>query len=184
LNSPARAASASGAEGSGPVAVSVMGRLRLGRSTTARTIRRVRDATLRIPCAGSICSPTSGSPARPRRKRSGGGTGALLRCEGGRGRRAGEAAEQRIDDRAQAKQILQRSQVGAGLSVDWGGHGGVEVSPLGGDQGPTSVRQDEDQLQPSVSVRLAQDGQGLPFKRMMWADDGHALREVPELGSV
>jgi len=75
--------------------------------------------------------------------------------------------EKSIDNRAQPKQVLQRSQVRVGLLVHWGGHGGVDVSPLGRDQGPTSVRQDQDQVQPILSVRLAQDGQGLPFERMM-----------------
>jgi hypothetical protein len=39
-------------------------------------------------------------------------------------------------------------------------------------------------MEPRLSVRLAQDGQGLTFERMMRADDGHPLREVPEVGSV
>jgi hypothetical protein len=39
-------------------------------------------------------------------------------------------------------------------------------------------------MQPILSVRLAQDGERLPLERVVTPDDGHALREVPEVGSV
>lgn len=61
---------------------------------------------------------------------------------------------------------------------------GAEVGPRGRDQGPTAVRQDEDEMEPILSVRLTQDGEGLPLKGVVSPDDGHALREVLVMGSV
>lgn len=39
-------------------------------------------------------------------------------------------------------------------------------------------------MQPTLAVRLPQDGERLPLERVVGPDDGHALREVPEVGSV
>ena len=61
---------------------------------------------------------------------------------------------------------------------------GLEVGPLGGDQGLASIRQNQDELQAAVAVRVPEHLQRLAFKSVVRAGDGHPLREVLRVGSV
>jgi hypothetical protein len=39
-------------------------------------------------------------------------------------------------------------------------------------------------MEPILSVRVAQDSEGLPLERVVTPDDSHSLREALEVGSV
>ena len=61
---------------------------------------------------------------------------------------------------------------------------GLEIRPFGGDQGLASVRQNQNELQAALPVRVSQDFQRLSFERVARTRDGHPLGEVPTVGSV
>jgi hypothetical protein len=60
----------------------------------------------------------------------------------------------------------------------------VEIGPGGGHEGAAAVRKDEHQLELTITMRPAQDGEGSAFEGVMWTDDGDAGREALEVGSV
>jgi hypothetical protein len=60
----------------------------------------------------------------------------------------------------------------------------VEIGPGGGHEGAAAVRKDEHQLELTITMRPAQDGEGPAFEGVMWTDDGDAGREALEVGSV
>jgi len=61
---------------------------------------------------------------------------------------------------------------------------GLEVRPFGGNQRLASVRQDQNELQSVLPVRLSQDFQRLSFERVVQTRDGHPHGEVLMVGSV
>jgi len=61
---------------------------------------------------------------------------------------------------------------------------GLEVRPSGGDQRLASVRQNQNELQSVLPVRVSQDFQRLSFERVVRTRDGHPLGEVLTVGSV
>ena len=61
---------------------------------------------------------------------------------------------------------------------------GLEVCPLGGNQGLASVRQNQHELQVALAVRVPEDLQGSALKGVMRTDDGHLLGKVLTVGSV
>ena len=61
---------------------------------------------------------------------------------------------------------------------------GLEVRPSGGDQRLASVRQNQNELQSVLPVRVSQDFQRLSFERVVRTRDGHPLGEVLMVGSV
>jgi len=61
---------------------------------------------------------------------------------------------------------------------------GLEVRPFSGNQRLASVRQDQNELQSVLPVRVAQDFQRLSFERVVRTGDGHPLGEVLRVGSV
>jgi hypothetical protein len=93
----------------------------------------------------------------------------------------GGAAQESINEAAQAKQVLQRADE---LRVMWGAGGGIEVRPFGGDQRLTSVGQNENELQAAAHVRVTEYLQRLSFEGVMRAGDDHSVREVLTVGSV
>jgi len=93
----------------------------------------------------------------------------------------GGAAQESVGETSGAEQVVQR---GDGRGLRWRAGDGVEVSPVGGDQRLTSVRQNEHELQAAAHARVSQQLQGLSLEGVMRAGDGHSLREVPMAGSV
>jgi hypothetical protein len=61
---------------------------------------------------------------------------------------------------------------------------GLEVRPFGGNQRPASVRQNQNELQSVLPVRVSQDFQRPSLERVVWTRDGHPLGEVLRVGSV
>jgi hypothetical protein len=61
---------------------------------------------------------------------------------------------------------------------------GLEVCPVSGNQGLTSVRQNEHELQAARHARMPENLQRLPFKWVVRTSDGHPFREVLMVGSV
>jgi hypothetical protein len=59
-----------------------------------------------------------------------------------------------------------------------------EVRPFSGNEGLTSIRQDQYELQAGGHARLAKDLQRLSMERMMRASDGDAFGKVLMMGSV
>jgi hypothetical protein len=96
-------------------------------------------------------------------------------------RQIGAAAQERVNEAAEAKQILQRA---GQLGVRCRRCRGFEVRPFGGNQRLTSVRQNEHELQAAGHASVPEDFQRLPFERMMRAGDGRSLRELLTVGSV
>jgi hypothetical protein len=96
-------------------------------------------------------------------------------------RHVGGAAQESVNEAAEAEQVLQRADE---LKAGRRACGGREVRPLGGDQRLASVRQNENELQAATHVRVPKDLQRLSLKRMMRTGDGHSLREVLTVGSV
>lgn len=70
------------------------------------------------------------------------------------------------------------------LKTNRGNRVGLEVCPFSGNQGLASVRQDQNELQSALPVRMSQDFQRLSLERVMRTGDGHPLREVLTVGSV
>ena len=64
------------------------------------------------------------------------------------------------------------------------GHVGLEVCPCGGNQRLASVRQNQNELQSVLPVRVPQDFQRLSFERVVRTGDGHPLGKVLTVGSV
>ena len=95
--------------------------------------------------------------------------------------RIGGAAQESIDEAAEAKQVLQRTD---DLRALWRVCDSFEVRPFRADQRLTPVRQNENEPQATAYVGVPEDLQRLPFERMMRAGDGHPLREVLTVGSV
>ncbi len=60
----------------------------------------------------------------------------------------------------------------------------LEVRPFGGNQGLASVRQNQNELQSVLPVRVSQDFQRLCFERVVRTGDGHPFGEVLTVGSV
>jgi hypothetical protein len=58
-----------------------------------------------------------------------------------------------------------------------------EIGPVGRNQRAGTVRQDQDQTQPTLSMDAAEDFERLPFKRMMWPNDPDESRHL-DVGSV
>ena len=59
-----------------------------------------------------------------------------------------------------------------------------EVGPFGGNEGLTSIRQNQYELQAGGHARLAKDLQRLTMERMMRASDGDAFGKVLMMGRV
>jgi len=93
----------------------------------------------------------------------------------------GGAAQESIDEAAEAKQVLQR--VGE-LRILWRACGGFEVRPFGWDQGLTPVWENQNELQATPSVRVPEDLQRLSLERVMRASNRHPSWKVPTMGSV
>jgi hypothetical protein len=93
----------------------------------------------------------------------------------------GSAAQESIDEAAEAKQVLQRPD---DLRALWRACDSFEVRPFRRDQRLTPVRKNENEQQATAHVRVPEDLQRLSFERMTRAGDGHSLREVPTVGSV
>ncbi len=64
------------------------------------------------------------------------------------------------------------------------GRVGLEVGPFSGNQGLASVRQNQNELQSALPVRVSQDVQRLSFEGVVRTRDGHPLGEVLTVGSV
>jgi hypothetical protein len=94
---------------------------------------------------------------------------------------SGGAAQENIDEAAEAKPIIQRA---GELRVLWRTCGGIEVRPFRWDQRLTPVGENQNELQAPPHVRVPEDLQRLPLKGVMRAGDDHSLREVPKVGSV
>src|SRR5215472_6722577 len=62
--------------------------------------------------------------------------------------------------------------------------GGLEVRPFGGDERLASIRQNQNELQSVLPVRVPQDFQRLSFERVVRTRDGDPLGEVLTVGSV
>src|SRR5215472_7585902 len=62
--------------------------------------------------------------------------------------------------------------------------GGLEVRPFGGDERLASIRQNKNELQSVLPVRVPQDFQRLSFERVVRTRDGDPLGEVLTVGSV
>ena len=60
----------------------------------------------------------------------------------------------------------------------------AEVRPFSGNEGLTSIRQDEYKLQAGGHSRLTENFQRLSLERMMRASDGDAFGKVLMMGSV
>jgi hypothetical protein len=61
---------------------------------------------------------------------------------------------------------------------------GLDICPIGGDQGFTPVRENEDELQAAAHACLAEDLQSLSLEGMMRTGDRYPLRKVLTVGSV
>ena len=61
---------------------------------------------------------------------------------------------------------------------------GLEVRPFGGDERLASIRQNQNELQSVLPVRVSQDFQRLSFERVVRTRDGRPLGEVLTVGSV
>ena len=64
------------------------------------------------------------------------------------------------------------------------GFSSLEVCPVSGNQGLTSIGQNEHELQAAGHARMPEDLQRLPFKWVVRTSDGHPFREVLMVGSV
>jgi hypothetical protein len=91
------------------------------------------------------------------------------------------AAEESIDEAAEVKQIVRCANKLRTMGRD---RVGLEVRPFGGNQRLASVRQNQNELQSVLPMRMAQDFQRLSFERVVWTGDGHPLGEVLRVGSV
>jgi len=90
-------------------------------------------------------------------------------------------AQECIDDTAKADQVIWRTDE---LRSMYRVAIGFEIGPVSGNQGLTSVRQDEHKLQAIGHASLTKNFQRLSFERMMRARDLYALWEVLMVGSV
>ena len=61
---------------------------------------------------------------------------------------------------------------------------GLEVRPFGRDERLASIRQNQNELQSVLPVRVPQDFQRLSFERVVQTRDGDPLGEVLTVGSV
>ena len=61
-----------------------------------------------------------------------------------------------INDAAQAEQILEGRQAGRGV-VSGLRRGGADLGPVRRNEGPTAVRQDQDPMRATLSVRLPEN---------------------------
>jgi hypothetical protein len=107
-----------------------------------------------------------------------------LLCDG-KYRRVGggrPAAEESICESAESKQVFLRGQ--QLMFVSRVHRRGIEVGPVSWNQGAASIRQNEHEIEPIVSMCMAEDSQRLPVKGVIEAGDGHLRGEVPEVGSV
>ena len=91
------------------------------------------------------------------------------------------AAQEGIDEAAEAKQVLQRTDDLRALCRVCDS---FEVCPCRRDQRLTPVGENQNELQGAAHARVPEDLQRLSFERMMRAGDGHSLREVLTVGSV
>jgi len=92
-----------------------------------------------------------------------------------------DATEESIDEAAKLKQVLRDAQQGGTRE---GNGAGLEVGPLGGNQGLASIRQNQEELQVALAVRALQYLQSVALKCVARADDSHPLRKVLTVGSV
>jgi hypothetical protein len=97
-------------------------------------------------------------------------------------RRCGGALQKSIRQRAQLKQILERTDEAGILLSRRNGAG--EIRPLGRDYRLTAVRQNQDETQVALHDGVPKDFQTYSFERMMLASDRDTLRIVPEMGSL
>jgi hypothetical protein len=79
------------------------------------------------------------------------------------------------------KQVVRRANQLRAMGRD---RVGLEVRPLGGNQRLAAVRQNQNELQSVLPVRVSQDFQRLSLERVVRTRDGHALGEVLRVGSV
>jgi hypothetical protein len=93
----------------------------------------------------------------------------------------GGAAQESIGKAAKTQEVIQRADklrilrcVGTIL----------KIRPVGGNQGLTSVGQNENELQTARHARLPEDLKSLSFEWVMPTGDGHPLRKVLTVGSV
>jgi hypothetical protein len=96
-------------------------------------------------------------------------------------RHVGGAAQESVNEAAEAEQVLQRADE---LKAGRRACGGREVRPLGGNQRLASVRQNENELQAATHAGVPKDLQRLSLEGVMRARNGHALRDVLTVGSV
>jgi hypothetical protein len=106
---------------------------------------------------------------------------ALLFRNGWR-RRWGAALQKSIRQRAELKQILERTDEAGILRLRRNGL--REISPLGRDQRLTSVWQNQDKAKIALHDSVPKDFQTYSFERMMLASDCDTLRVVPKVGSL
>jgi len=95
--------------------------------------------------------------------------------------RFGAAAQESIDEVAEAQQILQGADQLRNLRC---AAGIPKIGPIGGDQRLTAVRQKEHQLQAGWHAHLSKDLQSSSFEWVMWTRDGDAFGKVLRMGSV
>lgn len=93
----------------------------------------------------------------------------------------GSAAEESIDEVAETKQVFRGANK---LRIRGRDGARLEVRPFSGNQGLTSVRQNQDEMQAAVPVGVSQDIEGSAVKRVIGARDCYPLGKVPGVGSV
>ncbi len=94
-----------------------------------------------------------------------------------------EAAKESIHDGAGVKQVFERAE-GCRRRCREGLGRGDQIGPIGGDQGFTAIRQDQNELQSAMPMDIPKNSERLAFERMAGTDNGDSFGEVLMMGSV
>jgi len=94
-----------------------------------------------------------------------------------------EAAKESIHDGAGVKQVFERAE-GCRRRCREGLGRGDQIGPIGGDQGFTAIRQDQNELQSAMPMDVPKNSERLAFEGMAGTDNGDSLGEVVMMGSV
>ncbi len=96
-----------------------------------------------------------------------------------------QLAEESVDQGSRVEQVGERAEErGSGRCLaDRHGSPSREIGPRGGNQRARAIRQDQNQLQPTLSLKPTEDFERLPLKRMMGPNDRDASRHL-DVGSV
>jgi hypothetical protein len=94
-----------------------------------------------------------------------------------------DSAEESVDDDTGAQQVLDRPE--GCFAVDLGLVGAAgDIRPLGGDERSTSVGQNQNQVETTVTMSPVKDLQASTVEGMPLAHDGDRPRKVFGMGSL